>query len=214
MKNIELMNKFITFEGIDGCGKTTQIDLLSQYLDSIGENNIIVREPGGTDVSEKIREILLDKKNKISNITETLLFLSSRSQLVNEIINDNIRNKQFTICDRYIDSTLAYQGYGRGLNIEILEALNNFATSSIKPDITFILNIELSESIKRIGKNRDRMEQSGIDFLARVQKGYHSIANSNNIRYELIDCGTKNINTINDEIIDKINNYYKGSINV
>ena len=208
------MNKFITFEGIDGCGKTTQINLLSKYLDSIGENNIIVREPGGTNVSEKIREILLNKKNQISNSTETLLFLSSRSQLVNEIISNNIKDNQFTICDRYTDSTLAYQGYGRGLDIDILEVLNNFATCNIKPDITFILDIDISESIKRIGKNRDRMEQSGLDFLIRVQKGYYAIVNSNKKRYKLIDCGNRNISSINNEIIDTINNYYKGLINV
>ena len=209
------MNRFITFEGIDGCGKTTQIDLLSQYLDSIGENNIIVREPGGTDVSEKIREILLDEKNKISDSTETLLFLSSRSQLMDEIISNNIKNGQFTLCDRYTDSTLAYQGYGRGLNITILEALNNFATSNIKPDITFVLDINLSESIKRIGKNRDRMEQSGIDFLTKVQNGYYTIINNNNNnkRYKLIDCNNRTIESINNEIITVIKDLYKGFIN-
>ena len=209
------MNKFITFEGIDGCGKTTQIDLLSQYLDSIGENNIIVREPGGTDVSEKIREILLDKKNKISYSTETLLFLSSRSQLIDEIISNNIKYGQFTLCDRHTDSTLAYQGYGRGLNITILEALNNFATSNIKPDITFVLDINLSESIKRIGKNRDRMEQSGLDFLTKVQEGYYTIVNNsdNNKRYKLIDCNNRSIESINNEIIAIIKDLYKGFIN-
>ena len=214
MKNIKLMNKFITFEGIDGCGKTTQINLVSKYLNNIGENNIIVREPGGTDVSEKIRQILLDDKNQISNNTETLLFLSSRSQLINEIVIDNIKKKQFTICDRYTDSTLAYQGYGRGLDLSILNTLNNFATSHIKPDITFILDIELSESIKRIGKNRDRMEQSGMKFLARVKNGYYDIAASNKKRYQLINCGNRSIESINDEIINKINDYYKELINV
>ena len=208
------MNKFITFEGIDGCGKTTQINLLSKYLDSIGESNSIIREPGGTDVSEKIREILLDKKNQISCDTETLLFLSSRSQLTNEIISNNIKNNQFTLCDRYTDSTLAYQGYGRGLDISILKTLNNFATSNIKPDLTLVLDIDLSEAIKRIGNNQDRMEQSGLDFLAKVKKGYHTIVKSNNTGYKLIDCGSRNIESISDEIIDKINNYYKGSINV
>ena len=209
------MNKFITFEGIDGCGKTTQIDLLSHYLDSIGENNIIVREPGGTDVSEKIREILLDKNNKISYSTETLLFLSSRSQLMDEITSNNIKNDQFALCDRHTDSTLAYQGYGRGLDITTLEALNNFATSNIKPDITFVLDINLSESIKRIGKNRDRMEQSGLDFLTKVQEGYYTIVNNsdNNKRYKLIDCNNRSIESINNEIIAIIKDFYKGFTN-
>ena len=208
------MNKFITFEGIDGCGKTTQINLVSKYLNSIKEDNIIVREPGGTEISEKIRQILLDEKNQISHITETLLFLSSRSQLMNEVVIDNIEKKKFTICDRYTDSTLAYQGYGRGLNIDTLNMLNDFATSHIKPDITFILDIELSESIKRVGENKDRMEQSGLDFLARVKKGYYDIAMNDKNRYKLVDCGHRSIESINNEIIDKINNYYKELINV
>lgn len=208
------MNKFITFEGIDGCGKTTQINLVSKYLNSIKEDNIIVREPGGTEISEKIRQILLDEKNQISHITETLLFLSSRSQLMNQVVIDNIEKKKFTICDRYTDSTLAYQGYGRGLNIDTLNMLNDFATSYIKPDITFILDIELSESIKRVGENKDRMEQSGLDFLARVKKGYYDIAMNDKNRYKLVDCGDRSIESINNEIIDKINNYYKELINV
>tara|TARA_Y100000994_G_scaffold170423_1_gene140392 strand:- start:294 stop:920 length:627 start_codon:yes stop_codon:yes gene_type:complete len=208
------MNKFITFEGIDGCGKTTQINLVSKYLNSIKEDNIIVREPGGTEISEKIRQILLDEKNQISHITETLLFLSSRSQLMNQVVIDNIEKKKFTICDRYTDSTLAYQGYGRGLNIDTLNMLNDFATSHIKPDITFILDIELSESIKRVGENKDRMEQSGLDFLARVKKGYYDIAMNDKNRYKLVDCGHRSIESINNEIIDKINNYYKELINV
>ena len=203
------MNKFITFEGIDGCGKTTQINLLSKYLNSLKEDNAIVREPGGTNVSEKIREILLDDKNEISNSTETLLFLSSRSQLINEIIISNIENNIFTICDRYTDSTLAYQGYGRGLEIPMLSILNDFATSGIEPDLTFVLDIELSESIKRVGQNKDRMEQSGLDFLKRVREGYHSIIASNKERYKLIECGNRSIESINEEIIDTINDFYK-----
>ena len=203
------MNRFITFEGIDGCGKTTQINLLSEYFYNIKKDNIIVREPGGTNVSEKIREILLDDKNQISDITETLLFLSSRSQLVNEIISNNIQNNIFTICDRYTDSTLAYQGYGRGLENSMLSILNDFATSSIKPDLTFVLDIELSESIKRVGKNQDRMEQSGLDFLNRVKEGYYSILNTNKERYRLIECGNRSIESINDEIIAIINDFYK-----
>ena len=207
------MNKIITFEGIDGCGKTTQINLLSKYLNSLKKNNIVVREPGGTNVSEKIREILLDDKNEISGSTETLLFLSSRSQLINEIINNNIKNNIFTICDRYTDSTLAYQGYGRGVEIKMLNMFNDFATCGIKPDLTFVLDIELSESIKRVGQNKDRMEQSGLDFLNRVRKGYYSILNGNKKRYKLIKCSNRSIESINREIIAIVNSFYKGLIN-
>ena len=203
------MNKFITFEGIDACGKTTQIELLSKYLDSIKEKNIIVREPGGTDISEQIRKILLDKNNNINSYTETLLFLSSRSQLINEVIKKSIEKNKFILCDRFTDSTLAYQGYGSGLNIDLLNSLNNFATENIKPDLTFILDVSFEQSNERINKRDiDRMEQSGADFLNSVKKGYIKIAEKDKTRYVLIDCFDKNIELINNEIIETINNYY------
>ena len=203
------MNKFITFEGIDGCGKTTQIELLSNYLNSIKKQNIIIREPGGTNISEQIRKILLDKNNNINSYTETLLFLSSRSQLINEVIQENIKKNKFILCDRFTDSTLAYQGYGRGLDINLLESLNKFATKNIKPDLTFILDITLSESKKRIHKRDiDRMEKSGFNFLDRVKIGYIEIAKKDQSRYILIDCENKDIKLINSEIIKNINKYY------
>ena len=120
------MNRFITFEGIDGCGKSTQIKLLSDFFNSKKISNKIIREPGGTSVSEKIRSILLDNKNNIGSYTETLLFLSSRSQLVKEVILKAIENNTFILCDRFTDSTLSYQGFGRGLNIKDLDILNDF----------------------------------------------------------------------------------------
>ena len=203
------MNKFITFEGIDGCGKTTQIELLSKYLNSAREQNIIIREPGGTKISEQIRKILLDKNNNINSYTETLLFLSSRSQLINEVIKKNIKKHKFILCDRFTDSTLAYQGYGRGLDVNLLDSLNDFATENIKPDLTFILDITLSESNKRIQKrNIDRMEKSGLEFLDRVKVGYRKIAKNDKDRYILIDCINKSIKVINNQIIEIINRHY------
>ena len=203
------MNKFITFEGIDGCGKTTQINLLSKYLDSIKKENIIIREPGGTNISEEIRKILLDNNNNINSYTETLLFLSSRSQLINEVIKESIKKDKFILCDRFTDSTLAYQGYGRGLAVDLLDSLNNFATENIKPDLTFILDVSLSESNKRIcRRDTDRMEQSGYKFLDRVRTGYIEISKKNKDRYILINCLDRNIQSINNEIIEIINKYY------
>ena len=203
------MNNFITFEGIDGCGKTTQIELLSEYLNSINKQNIIVREPGGTNISEDIRKILLDKNNNINSYTETLLFLSSRSQLINEVIKENIKNNNFVLCDRFTDSTLAYQGYGRGLDIRLLDLLNNFATEGIKPDLTFILDISLSESSERIHKRDiDRMEESGLNFLNKVKVGYMQIAKKDKNRYILLDCVNRDIKSISNEIIENINKYY------
>ena len=203
------MNKFITFEGIDACGKTTQIELLSEYLNSIKAKNIIVREPGGTTISEQIRKILLDKKNNINSYTETLLFLSSRSQLINEVIKKSIKKGEFILCDRFTDSTLAYQGYGRGLDIGLLDSLNDFATENIKPDLTFILDISVDRSDERINKRDiDRMEQSGADFLNRVKEGYVKIAQKDKTRYILIDCFDRDIKSISNEIIEIINKNY------
>ena len=204
------MNKFITFEGIDGCGKTTQINLLSKYLSNKKQDNIIVREPGGTRISEKIREILLDKGNDINPYTETLLFLSSRSQLVNEIIKKNIEENKFILCDRFTDSTLAYQGYGRGLDIQLLNELNNFATENIVPDLTFILDITLAESNERINKREiDRMEQSGKFFLNKVKVGYQKISNTDKDRCILIDCYGKDIDSIHSSIVKSVNKHYE-----
>ena len=206
------MNKIITFEGVDGCGKTTQINLLSDYLNNCNKKNVIVREPGGTTISEKIREILLDDSNSISFITETLLFLSSRSQLVNEVIRKEIDNCNFILFDRFVDSTIAYQGYGRGLDIKKLQSLNDFATDNLKPDLTFILDIELSESLRRIhSDNMDRMEKSGESFLKRVISGYKKMALEEKNRYKLIDCNNRIPKDISQEIILHVDKFYEGS---
>ena len=206
------MNKIITFEGVDGCGKTTQINLLSDYFNNCNKKNVIVREPGGTSISEKIREILLDDSNSINSITETLLFLSSRSQLVNEVIRKEIDNCNFILFDRFVDSTIAYQGYGRGLDIKKLQSLNDFATDNLKPDLTFILDIKLSESLRRIhSDNMDRMEKSGHSFLKRVISGYKKMALEEKNRYKLIDCNNRIPKDISQEIILHVDKFYEGS---
>tara|TARA_B100000029_G_C17472261_1_gene922401 strand:- start:465 stop:1088 length:624 start_codon:yes stop_codon:yes gene_type:complete len=207
------MNRFITFEGIDGCGKSTQIKLLSEFLYSRKITNKIIREPGGTNVSEKIRSILLDNKNNIGSYTETLLFLSSRSQLVKEVVLKAIEKKIFILCDRFTDSTLSYQGFGRGLNIKDLDILNQFATYNTNPDITFILDIEVSEAIKRFSsREKDRMEEEGVEFLRRVKNGYLDIAKRDKNRYIVLNCNGKSIKEVNQEIIDYVKNYYKDVI--
>jgi len=207
------MNKVITFEGVDGCGKTTQINLLSDYFNENDKENIIVREPGGTKISEKIRAVLLDNNNLIKPNTETLLFLASRSQLVNEIIKEAILKDKFILFDRFTDSTLAYQGYGRGMDIKMLRILNDFATNKLVPDITFILDIDLNESLKRVQKkNMDRMEKSGTEFLDKVISGYRELALEKDSRYKLINCNDKSPKEISVEIKKYVNNFYKGCI--
>jgi dTMP kinase len=179
---------FITFEGIDGCGKSTQIKLLAEYLDKKGVENIIIREPGGTDFSEKIREILLYSKDDINIISEMLLFETARADLTEKIIKPALEKGVSVLSDRFYDSTTAYQGYGRGLPIEELLTIHRLATFGITPDITIYLDLPLSESKKRIGKKSlDRMEKAGDEFFKRVINGFRDIAKKEPKRVKMID---------------------------
>ena len=202
------MSFLISFEGIDGCGKTTQIELLADKLRSKNMNCIVLREPGDTSISNKIREILLDKSNEICPESETLLFLSARSQLVRERIIPNIKKGNIVICDRYLDSTLAYQGYGRGLDKNMINNLNLFATNKMLPTLTFILDIDPKIAYDRIvKKDIDRMESEGVDFLSNISNGYKIIAKSNPERCRMIMCKDKGKHVIHEEILNIINDY-------
>ena len=205
--------KLITFEGIDGSGKSTQIKLISEILHNNNIDNIVIREPGGAEISEKIRDILLDNNNSISKYTEALLFLSSRSQLVNEVIKPALEAGHYILCDRYIDSTIAYQGYGRGIDLSQLETLNDLAIESIYPDMTFILDINVNTSLsRRLKKSKDRMEQVDESFLIKVRQGYLKIAEKHNKRCVVVDCNNKNIIDIHNELVSFINLEYEGII--
>ena len=172
-----LVGKLITFEGIDGAGKSTQIQLLEAEFNKLGVLYKTFREPGGTDLSEKIREILLDKDNlELYSNTESLLFAAARAQLTVEQIKPAIAKGECVICDRFTDSTIAYQGHGRGLNIKNLEMINNIATEGLTPDITFILDIDPGKASERMkSESPDRMEAGGIDFFQKIRQGYHQI---------------------------------------
>lgn len=176
---------FITFEGIDGSGKSTQIQLLKQWLESLHHTVTVLREPGGNSVSEQIRQLLLDSKEQIEPRCELLLFTAARAQLVAKVIRPALHEGHIVICDRYIDSSVAYQGYGRGLPIEEIEAINEFATAGLIPDITFIFDLPIDDAAKRAGfrsndnqTKPDRMERSGDAFFERTKQGYLSIANN------------------------------------
>ncbi len=198
----------MTFEGIDGSGKTTQIELLSKYLSNKDIKNVIIREPGGTNISENIRKILLDKKNDISFESETLLFAAARSQLVNEIIKPKLKKNCVVLCDRYIDSTLAYQGYGRGVNKDFINKMNEFATNNLVPKITFIFDIDPNVAKNRIKqKDVDRMELLDAQFYEKVKNGYLEIAKLNKDRCYIIDCNNQNILDIHLKIIDVVKNF-------
>ena len=196
--------KFITFEGIDGCGKSTQARLLLDYMNKSGVETILVREPGGTNISESVREILLHSSpGHMGDRTESLLMTASRAQLTQEVIIPNMDQGKFVIADRYSDSTLAYQGGGRNLDIEWLIELNNYATFTLLPDITFFVDIRSEEALRRLDSNKDRIEGEGIEFQARVRKTYHELAERFNDRYVLLD-GYGKINDIHQKVLNEM----------
>ena len=162
---------FITFEGADGCGKTTQIELLDKYLKYKGLETLITREPGAKGLGVKLREILLNYEGEVSPKAESFLFLADRAQHVDCLIKPAITEGKIVLCDRHTDSTVAYQGYGRELDIVQINYLNNLATGGLKPDLTIIFDIDVETSMQRVGKNKDRMESAGVEFFNRVRCG-------------------------------------------
>ncbi len=179
--------KFITFEGSEGTGKSTQSRLLYQYLKSRGLKVIYLREPGGTRVSEKIRKILLDARNdKMSAGCEMLLYMASRAQLVNEIIKPALSRGLSVICDRFLDSTLAYQGFGLGIDIGLIKYLGNFATAGIKPDLTIFLDLPVKKGLRHRRLNCDRIEKRPLGYHARVRNGYLAIGRQEPRRFKIV----------------------------
>ena len=170
---------FITFEGIDGCGKTTQINLLNEYLKNKNYNTILTLEPGGSDIGKNLRQILLHHEGYVDDTCELLLYLADRAQHTKTVIMENTNKGNIVLCDRYIDSTVAYQGYARGGDIEKINFLNDIATSSLKPDITFLFDIDVETAQSRVGKNKDRLEKESLDFHKKVKDGYLEIAKKN-----------------------------------
>ena len=202
-----MKNKFITFEGVDGVGKTTQINL---FLKKIKENNFdydLFREPGGTNLSEKIRDILLNNDSNIADITETLLFLTARSDLVNKKIKPKLhKGDSYVVCDRFLDSTLAYQSFGRGIDLKLIQDITNIVVGDAVPSTTFLLDCNIDISLNRLGK-KDRMESSGKDFLLKVKQGFLELALLDKNRYVIIDAD-KSISEIENSIWTQFKNRY------
>lgn len=200
---------FITFEGIDLSGKSTQIKLLKKYLEQKKKKVISVREPGGTVISEKIRDILLDKEHlKMEYLTEFLLFSASRQQLTKEVIIPHLKKKYFVLSDRYYDSSSAYQGYGGMLDLNIIKKINTIATGGLVPDLTFLINISIDECVRRkkhMKKTEDRIEQKKISYYKKVSEGYLKIADNNKRRFVVID-GNRSVEEIHNEIVSHVVN--------
>ena len=200
-----MKGKFIVIEGIDGCGKTTQIDALSKWLPKSGLINkdsklITTREPGGSLLGKKLRGLILDnnEKNKPSSLAELLLYSADRAEHVSKIISPALKNNDWVISDRFSDSTLAYQGYGRNINLEIIKNIESIVCQGEYPDLTFFLEISPEESISR-RKNQipDRIESEGIKFLEKVNEGFRLIAKEK--KWKVISA-SQNIKTISNQI--------------
>ena len=196
---------FITFEGADGCGKTTQIKLIDEYLRNKGYETLLTREPGAKGLGTKLREILLNYDGEVSPRCESFLFLADRAQHVDCIIKPAVKEGVIVLCDRHTDSTIAYQGYGRGVNIDELKRLNDLATSGLKPDLTIVYDVDVETSQSRVGNEKDRMESAGKEFFERVRKGFLEIAKQEPERVKVID-STKTIEEIHAKTTELVEN--------
>ena len=191
------MIRFITFEGGDGSGKTTQLKALESYLIARGKSCLSTREPGGTSLGELIRQVLLEvSKQPITSPTELFLYLADRAQHIHEVIIPALEQGKIVLCDRHTDSTLAYQGYGRGIDLGLLRSLNDIASQGIKPDLTLLFDcpveIGLSRTARRqshtaSGRNEDRFEREKIEFHERVRAGFLELARAEPNRFRIID---------------------------
>ena len=195
---------FITFEGIDGCGKSTQVKMLVEAMNRSNQKTISVREPGGTVISEEIRQILLHNHlQDICDRTEALLMTGSRAQLTYQLILPKLNAGINVIADRYLDSTLAYQGGGRNIKIDWLIKLNEFATYDLEPKATFFIDVLPEEAVRRKSKEKDRIERAGIELQTRVRKAYLELSNRFQERFVIID-GHESIDNIHGSILAEL----------
>lgn len=178
---------FITFEGVDGCGKTTQLNMCAQKLTDMGYEVVTTLEPGGAKLGKKLREILLHYDGDVSSRAEMFLYLADRAQHIDKIVKPAIESGKIVLCDRHTDSTLAYQGYARGLNVERIRTLNAVATDNLKPNLTLMYDIDIESAQKRVGKEKDRLESEGEQFHNQVRQGYLKIAKDEPERIKVIN---------------------------
>lgn len=178
---------FITFEGADGSGKTTQLNKIKNYLTEEGFDVILTREPGALEIGQKIRNILLHNESFVSDRCEMFLFLADRSQHIDALIKPALTEGKIILCDRHTDSTVAYQGYGRGQDIELLKKLNKIAVDGTEPDLTLLFDVSTEVAQERVGEEKDRMEAAGIEFHKKVRNGYLELQKENPDRIKIIN---------------------------
>jgi len=182
-----MKGKFITFEGSEGSGKSTQINYLHKYLLSKGKRVLFVREPGGVKISEKIRLLLLDPKNKkMGPECETMLYMAARAQLVKEVIQPALMKGHIVLCDRFLDSTVAYQGYAGGVNVNFIKEVGSFVTQGAKPDLSFFFDVDAKEGLSRIKRVKDRIERKPLPYHEKIRRGYLKIAKQEPRRIKLL----------------------------
>ncbi len=195
------MTLFITFEGPDGSGKTTQARRLAEYLQARGLPILLTREPGGTEISEQIRQVILSTRNQaMRNEAEVLLFSAARAQIVAELIRPALAAGKIVVCDRYSDSTLAYQGYGLGLDLDALRAITQFATGGLVPDLTFYIDVPAEVGLTRRQRGKtNRLDQKDVEYHTRVRNGYLELAKAEPRRWVVID-GTASVEEVQGQI--------------
>lgn len=202
---------FITIEGTDGSGKTTQMGLIKDHVSAKGCEVVMLREPGGTRISERIREVILDPLfTEMAFNTEVLLYAAARAQLVAETIKPALKNGKIVICDRFIDSTFAYQGYGRGIGLEVLKSINNVALEGIMPDITFFFDLdpELALVRRKASSITDRIENEKVDFHKKVHAGYMDLAAKYPERIKRID-SSRTVQAVWEDVKQLLDNIIK-----
>lgn len=197
---------FITFEGADGCGKTTQIELLKKYLDEKNIKNIQTREPGATELGVELRKILLHYEKPVSDVAETFLYLADRAQHTEFEIKPMLDDGYIILCDRFIDSTVSYQGYARKQDINQINKLNEIATGGLKPDLTIVFDIESTIAQKRLQGEKDRLEKEGLEFHKALRFGYLELAKKEPDRIKVINADDT-IENIHKKVIELISRY-------
>ena len=196
-----MTGKFITFEGADGSGKTTQIETIKEYLEKQGHECLLTREPGGSDLGNKIREILLHYDGEVDSLAELLLYMADRAQHVKKVIIPALKEGKIVLCDRYTDSSVSYQGYARGLDIERIIELNKIATDGLEPDLTIVFDVETEVAMNRVGDVKDRLEQEGVGFHKKLRYGYLELAKRFPERIKVV-----NSNLSIDEVFEQVKN--------